>query len=81
MSYSVHNEETELIIKELRCISKHIISFRVNKNILGFTALNVKTLHVYKVLDLTICELYILIQKLLKGRRGYCRLDMGTSGA
>lgn len=65
VSYSVHNEETELITKELRYISKHILSFRVNKNILGW--FHSSPLRVQSP-DLTICELYILIQQLLKGR-------------
>lgn len=34
VSDSIQNEETEVIVKELRCISKYIISFGVNKNIL-----------------------------------------------
>lgn len=34
LSDSIHNEEAEAIIKEMKCVSKYIVSFSVNKNIL-----------------------------------------------
>lgn len=56
VSDSINNEAKEFNIKELGYINKYII-FGITKIFYdGFTALNVKTFNMYKVLDLTVCE-------------------------